>query len=102
MKTATERGEQLEAKVRKVQEDYAAQGEIVRQLEEKLKQLSEAKRNHEEELLGKFAVLLNEKKVKIRDQQRLLRGSKVDGERGMCGLFTGGRRSSFMFSFCLH
>ena len=33
---------------------------------------------YEQELLEKFSLLLNEKKLKIRDQQRLLAGSRVD------------------------
>jgi hypothetical protein len=40
-----------------------------------------AKANHEAELLGKFRDLLNEKKAKIRDQQRLLATAKVDPKK---------------------
>jgi hypothetical protein len=40
-----------------------------------------AKANHEAGLLGKFRDLLNEKKAKIRDQQRLLATAKVDPKK---------------------
>jgi hypothetical protein len=43
-----------------------------------LEDLIAAKATHENELLKKFCDLLNEKKSKIRDQQRLLASAKVD------------------------
>ncbi|CZT23834.1 uncharacterized protein RCC_09548 [Ramularia collo-cygni] len=53
------------------------QNQIAR-LTAELEQLSKAKRDHEKDLLSKCAALLNEKKLKIRDQQRLLSHAKVD------------------------
>lgn len=47
-------------------------------LEAKLEELVKAKADHEEELIAKFVLLLNEKKLKIRNQQRLLSTAKVD------------------------
>jgi DNA double-strand break repair and V(D)J recombination protein XRCC4 len=47
-------------------------------LEAKLEELVKAKADHEEELIAKFILLLNEKKLKIRNQQRLLSTAKVD------------------------
>jgi hypothetical protein len=44
--------------------------------------LIRAKEEHEDALLHKFAELLNAKKLKIRDQQRLLATAKVDAEKG--------------------
>jgi hypothetical protein len=48
----------------------------------KLKSISEEfvklKSENETQLLEKFSVLLNEKKLKIRDQQRLLSGASID------------------------
>lgn len=43
-----------------------------------LEDLVKAKKSHQDEMLRKFAALLNTKKLKIRDQQRLLAHSKVD------------------------
>lgn len=47
-------------------------------LSAELDDLVKAKKEHENELLQKFAELLNTKKLKIRDQQRLLSDAKVD------------------------
>ncbi|KXT06666.1 hypothetical protein AC578_8593 [Pseudocercospora eumusae] len=54
------------------------QKDQIAKLSTELDMLVKAKREHEEELLSKFAALLNAKKLKIRDQQRLLNGAKVD------------------------
>ncbi|RDW88104.1 hypothetical protein BP6252_00136 [Coleophoma cylindrospora] len=45
------------------------------------RELVKAKADHEDDLLQKFSILLNEKKLKIRDQQRLLASAKVDPEK---------------------
>lgn len=50
----------------------------IKKLEENFNELVNLKHNHEKELLEKFSLLLNEKKLKIRDQQRLLSGSNSD------------------------
>jgi len=50
----------------------------VQKLQTQLDDLVTAKTHHETELLAKFAQLLNAKKVKIRDQQRLLAAAKLD------------------------
>jgi septal ring factor EnvC (AmiA/AmiB activator) len=42
-----------------------------------------AKKQAETEMFEKFKILLNEKKKKIRDQQRLLAGATVDKRAGM-------------------
>ena len=54
------------------------QRQTIQQLTAQLDALVGAKHAHEEEMLTKFAALLNSKKMKIRDQQRLLAQSKVD------------------------
>jgi hypothetical protein len=56
------------------------QGTISR-LNAQLEDLVAAKASHETELLEKFRDLLNEKKAKIRDQQRLLATAKVDPKK---------------------
>lgn len=47
-------------------------------LNQQLEDLIKAKSEHEDALLQKFASLINSKKLKIRDQQRLLATAKVD------------------------
>ncbi len=60
---------------------FQEQQEIIRKLNAQLEELIVAKTNHETELLEKFRDLLNEKKAKIRDQQRLLATAKVDPKK---------------------
>ncbi|KAI5210588.1 hypothetical protein E4T39_00103 [Aureobasidium subglaciale] len=48
------------------------------ELTAQLDDLVKAKKSHQDEMLRKFAALLNTKKLKIRDQQRLLARAKVD------------------------
>ncbi|TVY75709.1 hypothetical protein LSUE1_G008239 [Lachnellula suecica] len=52
--------------------------EQIKKLQESFAELTNLKTAHEKSLLEKFSLLLNEKKLKIRDQQRLLASSKVD------------------------
>jgi DNA double-strand break repair and V(D)J recombination protein XRCC4 len=47
-------------------------------INEELAQMVKLKNNHENDLIEKFSLLLNEKKLKIRDQQRLLATANVD------------------------
>ncbi|KAI1210558.1 uncharacterized protein F4807DRAFT_421872 [Annulohypoxylon truncatum] len=72
----------------KVQEDLADTVAKVQAVEDSLKELKgqlndliKAKEEDETELLEKFRDLLNEKKVKIRQQQRLLAAANVDHEK---------------------
>jgi hypothetical protein len=53
----------------------------VKNLEDTLTELKKLKKDYENNLLEKFSLLLNEKKLKIRDQQRLLASSNVDPAR---------------------
>jgi hypothetical protein len=57
--------------------------ETVAKLTAQLDELIQAKKAHEEELLSKFASLLNAKKLKIRDQQYLLSRAKVDPDAAL-------------------
>jgi len=50
----------------------------LKKLHNNFEELVKAKTDHETDLLEKFSVLLNEKKLKIRDQQRLLSSANVD------------------------
>lgn len=55
-----------------------AQQETVRKLNAQLQDLIKTKEENENAMLEKFKELLNEKKLKIRDQQRLLTQAKVN------------------------
>jgi len=61
-------------------------------LEAQLDEFVRVKKEHEEELVGKFVKLLNAKKGKIRDQQRLLAGAKV--RKGAGEIVARGRRGT--------
>lgn len=61
-----------------LQTSVSEQQQEIAELKAQLDDLVEAKKNHEKELYRKFAALLNSKKLKIRDQQRLLAQAKVD------------------------
>ncbi|KAI6086605.1 hypothetical protein F4821DRAFT_238146 [Hypoxylon rubiginosum] len=72
----------------KVQDNLASTNLKISKLEDSLKELQghlddliKAKEEDETQLLEKFRDLLNEKKVKIRQQQRLLASSNVDPEK---------------------
>ena len=79
---AVDRANFLESKVEDLSLKYDEQGKAIQKLNQQLEQLIEAKREHETSLLEKFQELLNSKKLKIRDQQRLLAGAKVDSQKG--------------------
>ena len=53
----------------------------IAELRNQLDELTESKKAREAEILEKFCGLLNEKKVKIREQQRLLSTAQVDPSR---------------------
>lgn len=63
--------EELQSKLQ--EKDAEAQ-----RLKEELADLVQRKIDHENSLIEKFSLLLNEKKLKIRDQQRLLASATVD------------------------
>ncbi|KAH8820574.1 hypothetical protein F5884DRAFT_764523 [Xylogone sp. PMI_703] len=60
---------------------FKTQEDEINKLKTALDDLIKAKEAHDAEMLEKFALLLNEKKLKIRDQQRLLAGAKIDPEK---------------------
>lgn len=73
-----QRSHALETSIQNLTSQLTEQKQTIEKLEQQLEDLIQAKKAQEEELLGKFALLLNEKKLKIREQQRLLAGAKVD------------------------
>jgi hypothetical protein len=79
---AVTRATNLEQEVRDLTVKYNEQGNTIQKLNQQLEDLVEAKIQHETALLEKFRELLNAKKLKIRDQQRLLASAKVDPQKG--------------------
>lgn len=68
--------------VETLETQLAAQAETIDKLQSQLDSLVNAKAEHEGVLLHKFADLINSKKVKIRDQQRLLATAQLDPDAG--------------------
>ncbi|KAK5120165.1 hypothetical protein LTR85_006646 [Meristemomyces frigidus] len=92
--TAVAAADDLRGQLESLQTSVTSQQDQVAKLTQRLDDLVKAKKKHEDELLKKFAALLNEKKLKIRDQQRLLAGAKVDPEaaESVSDARDGGRR----------
>lgn len=79
--TAVERSNKLDREVRDLTSKYDEQSKRMEKLNNQLEDLIKAKIEHENSLLQKFRELLNTKKLKIRDQQRLLATAKLDPKR---------------------
>ena len=79
---AVDRSTALERKVEDLGSKYEEQGNTIQKLSQQLDELIKAKKEHEALLLEKFQALLNAKKLKIRDQQRLIASAKVDPQTG--------------------
>lgn len=88
----------LEGEVASLSAKYHDQQETLAKLSGQLEDLIKAKEEHENELLQKFTELLNAKKLKIRDQQRLLAGAKVDPDKGNLVLRRTTWEADFVFS----
>lgn len=70
--------DELENTTQELQEKARAKDDIVTALQEQIDELVKAKAEHEQQLLAKFAALLNEKKLKIRNMQRVLTTAQAD------------------------
>jgi len=60
---------------------YRVAEDTVQKLNKQLEVLLRAKEHHETQLVANFAQLLNEKKLKVRNQQRLLASATADPAR---------------------
>jgi hypothetical protein len=56
--------------------------DTINKLNQQLEELLHAKSQHENQLVANFVQILNEKKLKIRNQQRLLAAATVDPAKG--------------------
>lgn len=77
--------DELRAKVETLQASVESQKNELAKLSTELDMLVKAKKEHENEMLSKFAALLNSKKLKIRDQQRLLQNGNIDTDTAAIG-----------------
>ena len=81
------RGDALEQKVASLDGRYRQAEDENRKLNEQLEKLIQTKIQHENQLIANFVQILNQKKLKIRNQQRLLDSSTVDPAKGIVLLY---------------
>jgi hypothetical protein len=79
---AVMRADMLEQQVSSLTSRYRLAEDTIHKLNEQLEDLMQAKTQHETQLVTNFAQLLNEKKLKIRNQQRLLASATPDPSKG--------------------
>ncbi|KZN91391.1 hypothetical protein EN45_015250 [Penicillium chrysogenum] len=72
----------LEQQVSSLTGRYRLAEDTIHRLNEQLEELMHAKTEHENRLVANFVQILNEKKLKIRNQQRLLASATVDATKG--------------------
>ncbi|KEY83160.1 hypothetical protein BA78_2654 [Aspergillus fumigatus] len=78
---AVARADVLEERLSTLTDRYRAAENTIQRLNQQLEEFMRAKTQHDELLMTNFVQLLNEKKLKIRNQQRLLASAKVDSEK---------------------
>ncbi|RHZ43971.1 uncharacterized protein CDV56_101076 [Aspergillus thermomutatus] len=78
---AVARADALEERLSTLTDRYRAAEDTIQRLNKQLEEFMSAKTEHDELLMANFVQLLNEKKLKIRNQQRLLASAKVDSEK---------------------
>ena len=76
----------LEKQVSNLTSRYSLAEDIISRLNQQLEELMHAKAQHENQLVANFVQILNEKKLKIRNQQRLLVAATVDPAKGKCNI----------------
>ncbi|EEH16894.2 hypothetical protein PABG_06981 [Paracoccidioides brasiliensis Pb03] len=79
---AISRAEGLENQLLSLTAKYTAAESTISKLNAQLQELIKEKAQHDDQLIAKFSQLLNEKKLKIRNQQRLLAMARIDGDKG--------------------
>lgn len=78
---AVDKAQALQTEFSALSEKTNEDKSTIARLESELADLVKAKADHEEQMLLKFVFLLNEKKAKIRDQQRILQTATLDEGR---------------------
>jgi predicted nuclease with TOPRIM domain len=79
--TAVQRADALAQEISGLRTKYKSAEDTISQLNSRLEELVQAKNEHDDQLIAKFAKLLNEKKLKIRNQQRLLATADVNSAK---------------------
>jgi hypothetical protein len=80
--SSTARADTLEQEISDLTSRYTLAGETIQRLRQQLEELIQAKSQHESQLVTNFVQILNEKKLKVRNQQRLLAAATVDPAKG--------------------
>ncbi|KIW68501.1 hypothetical protein PV04_04443 [Phialophora macrospora] len=78
---AIDQRDRLQGEVIGLSAQIKTKDDIVASLQKQIDELVEAKADHERQMLSKFALLLNEKKLKIRNMQRILSTAKTDRKK---------------------
>ncbi|KAL4927825.1 uncharacterized protein BDV17DRAFT_119261 [Aspergillus undulatus] len=78
---AITRADTLEERFNTLVDRYRTAEDTINRLNKQLEEFLSTKAQHEQQLMSEFVQLLNEKKLKIRNQQRLLASAKVDTEK---------------------
>ncbi|EXJ60643.1 hypothetical protein A1O7_04796 [Cladophialophora yegresii CBS 114405] len=78
---AIEQRDRLQGEVTGLRGQVKTKDDMVASLQKQIDELVEAKAEHEKQMLSKFALLLNEKKLKIRNMQRILSTAKIDQKK---------------------
>lgn len=76
-----DRRDELEDEAVKQQKSANVEAENIQTVQKQLDDLTQAKADHERELMSKFAMLLNEKKFELRRMQRVLETARVDPQQ---------------------
>ncbi|MCJ1433861.1 hypothetical protein MMC27_003226 [Xylographa pallens] len=82
LKTAICRADNLEGEIAELSNKFREQNELIKKLNLQIENLIEAQQQYVSSSLERFMILLNAKKLKIRDQQRLLATARVDSKTG--------------------
>ncbi|KAL4801535.1 hypothetical protein BDV18DRAFT_73369 [Aspergillus unguis] len=78
---AVTRADVFEKRFHSLLDQLRAAEDTISQLNKQLEDFISSKSQHEQQLMSDFVQLLNEKKLKIRNQQRLLASARVDREK---------------------
>jgi len=78
---AVTRADILEQRFNSLLDRFRTAEDTIALLNKQLEEFISLKTEHDQQLISDFAQLLNEKKLKIRNQQRLLASAQVDTEK---------------------
>lgn len=85
---AVTRADILEQRFNSLLDRFRTAESTIKLLNKQLEEFISSKNQHEQQLFSGIVQLLNEKKLKIRNQQRLLASAKVDPERRKLSICT--------------